>query len=150
MDMKDKKDQTLDNSPIKRRDFFRRLGSIVAGGAILGIGGVGVSRVVDNEESSEDTFDFKEANASESKDEDRNNKKNITKEINQNEDEEDMEDDSMSDNSHSVNDDKDNENEDNDNEKSNGRTTKENSEIDIMNLEKVESIYEFLYFSELE
>ena len=53
MDMKDKKDQTLDNSPIKRRDFFRRLGSIVAGGAILGIGGVGVSRVVDKEESSE-------------------------------------------------------------------------------------------------
>jgi electron transport complex protein RnfB len=53
MDMKDKKDQTLDNSPIKRRDFFRRLGSIVAGGAILGMGGVGVSRVVDKEESSE-------------------------------------------------------------------------------------------------
>lgn len=53
MDMKDNKDQTLDNSPIKRRDFFRRLGSIVAGGAILGIGGVGVSRVVDKEESSE-------------------------------------------------------------------------------------------------
>ena len=51
--MKDKKDQTLDNSPIKRRDFFRRLGSIVAGGAILGIGGVSVSRVVDKEESSE-------------------------------------------------------------------------------------------------
>ena len=53
MDMKDNKDQTLDNSPIKRRDFFRRLGSIVAGGAILGMGGVGVSRVVDKEESSE-------------------------------------------------------------------------------------------------
>ena len=53
MDMKDNKDQTLDNSPIKRRDFFRRLGSIVAGGAILGIGGVGVSRVVNKEESSE-------------------------------------------------------------------------------------------------
>lgn len=49
----EKKDQLPGNSPIRRRDFFKRLGSIVAGSAIAAVGGAGVSKVMDNGEAGE-------------------------------------------------------------------------------------------------
>ncbi|MBO7419014.1 MAG: ferredoxin [Bacteroidaceae bacterium] len=41
----DKKDNLLSNSPMKRRDFFRRLGTVMAGGGIIAVGGAAATKV---------------------------------------------------------------------------------------------------------